>query len=124
MFSKTGEKSAPTGVLNLVRGNVDIVYYKNVAFTNMTQQADAEDLKEVGTNEFSFKAGGHKHKFEAPNSAERDGWFTAVKKIAEEAKAKKEEILASESYKETLAKFSMYTSIVARRMPCIARVVP
>ncbi|KAE9975947.1 hypothetical protein BLS_002332 [Venturia inaequalis] len=92
LFSKTGEKSAPTGVLNL---------------------ADAEDLKEVGTNEFSFKAGGHKHKFEAPNSAERDGWFTAVKKIAEEAKAKKEEILASESYKETLAKFSPVAAVAA-----------
>ncbi|QDS74426.1 hypothetical protein FKW77_006077 [Venturia effusa] len=92
LFSKTGEKSTPTGVLNL---------------------ADAEDLKEVGTNEFSFKAGGHKHKFEAPNSAERDGWFTAVKKIAAEAKAKKEEILASESYKETLAKFSPVAAAAA-----------
>jgi hypothetical protein len=56
--------------------------------------------------------GGHKHKFDAPNSGERDSWFAAVKKIAEDAKAKKEDILASESYKETLAKFSEYNSIV------------
>lgn len=85
LFSKTGEKSAPTGVLNL---------------------ADAEDIKEAGTNEFSFKLGGHKHKFDAPNGGERDSWLAAVKKIAEEAKAKKEEILASDSYKATIAKFS------------------
>lgn len=57
--------------------------------------------------------GGHKHKFDAPNSGERDSWFAAVKKIAEEAKAKKEEILASESYKETLAKFSEFYSMIA-----------
>jgi len=32
----------------------------------------------------------------------------AVKAIAEEAKAKKDEILASDGYKETLAKLSTY----------------
>jgi hypothetical protein len=73
------------------------------------QQADAEDIKETGTTEFSFKLGGHKHKFDAPNGGERDSWLAAVKKIADEAKAKKDEILASESYKATLAKFSMYS---------------
>jgi hypothetical protein len=50
---------------------------------------------------------GQKHKFEALES-ERDSWLAAVKKVTEEAKAKKEEIIHSEGYKEALAKLSMY----------------
>jgi hypothetical protein len=65
--------------------------------------------------------GGHKHKFDAPNGGERDSWLAAVKKIAEEAKAKKDEILASESYKETLAKFSKYSSNALRALHCSSR---
>ncbi|KIW06677.1 uncharacterized protein PV09_02382 [Verruconis gallopava] len=83
-FNKHGEdKAAPSGALNL---------------------ADAEDIKEAGTTEFTFKLHNHKHKFDAQTPAERDSWVLAVKKVAEEAKAKKDEILNSEGYKEALAK--------------------
>lgn len=83
-FNKHGEdKAAPSGALNL---------------------ADAEDIKEGSAGEFTFKLHGHKHKFDAQTAAERDSWVAAVKKIAEEAKAKKEEIVSSEGYKEALAK--------------------
>jgi hypothetical protein len=69
-------------------------------------QADAEEIKAgASADEFSFKLHGHKHKFEAPG--ERDSWLAAVKQVAEEAKAKKEEIVNSEGYKEALAKLSM-----------------
>lgn len=57
-------------------------------------------------SEFTFKLNNHKHKFDAQTGAERDSWLASVKKIAEEAKAKKEEILGSEGYKEALAKLS------------------
>lgn len=74
--------------------------------TNGIMQADAEDIKAAGTSEFIFKLHGHKHKFDAQTAPERDSWLTAVKKIAEEAKAKKDEIVASEGYKEALSKLS------------------
>lgn len=90
-FNKHGEdKAAPSGALNL---------------------ADAEEIKEQGTSEFTFKLHGHKHKFDAQTGAERDGWVAAVKKIAEEAKAKKDEIINSEGYKEALAKLSKFIHI-------------
>jgi hypothetical protein len=73
----------------------------------ISHQADAEDIKAAGTSEFTFKLHGHKHKFDAQTGADRDGWLEAVKKIAEEAKAKKDEIVSSEGYKEALAKLSM-----------------
>jgi hypothetical protein len=69
-------------------------------------QADAEDIKEAGTSEFTFKLHNHKHKFGAQTATERDSWVAAIKKIAEEAKAKKDELVSSEGYKEALAKLS------------------
>jgi hypothetical protein len=83
-FNKHGEdKTAPSGALNL---------------------ADAEDIKPVGTGEFTFRLHGHKHKFDAQTTTERDSWVVGIKKFAEEAKLKKEEIVNSEGYKEALAK--------------------
>lgn len=53
---------------------------------------------------FHFKLHGGKHTFEAHTLAERNGWFLAFEKAIEEAKVAKDEILASESYKEELTK--------------------
>ncbi|ORY15593.1 Pleckstrin homology domain-domain-containing protein [Clohesyomyces aquaticus] len=83
------QKETPAGVLNL---------------------ADATDVTKDGTVAFFFKLHGHKHTFEAQTSPERNGWFVAVEKAVEEAKAKKEEIVNSESYKEQLEKLGSLTS--------------
>ncbi|KAF1968350.1 hypothetical protein BU23DRAFT_558578 [Bimuria novae-zelandiae CBS 107.79] len=77
------EKATPAGVLNL---------------------ADATELTKDGTVAFHFKLHGHKHTFEAQTAAERNGWFVAVEKAIEEAKASKDSVLANETYKEELAK--------------------
>jgi hypothetical protein len=57
-----------------------------------------------GAVAFHFKLHNHKHTFEASTGAERDGWVLAVKNTIEEAKAKREEIINSEGYKEQLKK--------------------
>lgn len=76
-------KATPAGVLNL---------------------SEASDVTKDGTVAFYFKLHGHKHTFETSTSAERNGWFMAVEKAVEEAKAAREEILASEGYKAELEK--------------------
>ncbi|KAF2430526.1 hypothetical protein EJ08DRAFT_697270 [Tothia fuscella] len=91
-FNKHGEKKdSPTGVLNL---------------------ADAEDIKSSGLHEISFKLHNHKHRFEAPE-ADRDSWLAAFKKVAAEAKEKKEEIVNSEGYKEALTKLRPAAAVIA-----------
>jgi hypothetical protein len=92
LFSKTGSKSDIHGVFSL---------------------ADVGDIKAIGTSDFYFKLRGVKHKFDARNSEERDWWVAWIVKTAEEAEAWKDEILASKSYKVTLAKLSMYCPIMA-----------
>lgn len=77
------QKATPAGVLNL---------------------AEATDLSKDGTIVFHFKLHGHKHTFEATSAPERNGWFIAAEKIIEEAKASRDEILASVGYKEQLEK--------------------
>lgn len=77
------QKATPAGVLNL---------------------AEATDLTKDGTIAFHFKLHGHKHTFEATSAPERNGWFMAAEKIIEEAKASRDEILASAGYKEQLEK--------------------
>lgn len=79
------EKSTPAGVLKL---------------------ADATELTKDGAVAFHFKLHGGKHTFEAQTAAERNGWFVAVEKAIEEAKAAKETIVANESYKEELTKLA------------------
>ncbi|KAL1607808.1 hypothetical protein SLS60_002746 [Paraconiothyrium brasiliense] len=77
------EKATPAGVLKL---------------------ADATELTKDGAVAFHFKLHGGKHTFEAQTAAERNGWFVAVEKAIEEAKAAKESIVANETYKEELTK--------------------
>ncbi|KAF2656535.1 hypothetical protein K491DRAFT_374353 [Lophiostoma macrostomum CBS 122681] len=77
------EKATPAGVLNLSEGT---------------------DLSKDGLANFHLKLHGHKHTFEASTLAERNGWFVAIEKAIEEAKAAKEGIVGSESYKEELNK--------------------
>lgn len=79
------QKATPAGVLNL---------------------AEATDLTKDGTIAFYFKLHGHKHTFETTSAPERNGWFMAAEKIIAEAKAAREEILASAGYKEQLEKLS------------------
>lgn len=67
-------------------------------------QADATELSKDGTIGFHFKLHGSKHTFEAQTAPERNGWFVAVEAAIEEAKGKKDEIVASDSYKEQLEK--------------------
>ncbi|KEQ83048.1 hypothetical protein M438DRAFT_375534 [Aureobasidium pullulans EXF-150] len=76
------EKKHPQGVLNL---------------------SEATDLEKATGHEFTFKIHHHKHAFKAANDAERDAWFVAVEKAMTEAKANKDTITSSESYKESLA---------------------
>ncbi|KAJ4296445.1 hypothetical protein N0V90_006490 [Kalmusia sp. IMI 367209] len=86
------EKSTPAGVLKL---------------------ADATELSKDGLVAFHFKLHGHKHAFEAQTAPERNGWFVAVEKAIEEAKAAKEGIVANETYKEELSKLGKPATLAA-----------
>ncbi|KAI4725115.1 hypothetical protein E4T49_07124 [Aureobasidium sp. EXF-10728] len=76
------DKKHPQGVLNL---------------------SEATDLEKATGHEFTFKIHHHKHAFKATSDAERDAWFVAIEKAMTEAKANKDTVTSSESYKETLA---------------------
>ncbi|KAL5407567.1 hypothetical protein PMIN03_007043 [Paraphaeosphaeria minitans] len=84
------EKSTPAGALKL---------------------ADATELAKDGAVAFHFKLHGGKHAFEAQTAAERNGWFVAVEKAIEEAKASTDTIIAKESYKEELSKLGKPTTL-------------
>ena len=71
-------------------------------------QSEATDLTKDGYAAFHFKLNGHKHAFEVTNLAERNGWYVAVEKAITEAKAAKEGIVGSESYKEELTKLGKW----------------
>lgn len=86
------QKETPAGVLNL---------------------ADASELAKDGTVAFHFKLHGGKHSFEAQTAPERNGWFVAFEKAIEDAKAAKEGIVSSESYKEELEKLRKPTTLAA-----------
>ncbi|KFY21656.1 hypothetical protein V493_07215 [Pseudogymnoascus sp. VKM F-4281 (FW-2241)] len=84
-FNKqAGEKSTPTGLINL---------------------ADITNIKEDGV-EFSFVSHGQKHVFQTANIADRDNWVAALKEKSAEAKESTETITGSEGYKEQLAALS------------------
>lgn len=71
----------------------------------MQLQADASNVIKDGYDQFSFKAGGHQHRFEASKPTERDGWVVAIEKAIEEAKGLKEEITGRESYKKNVEEY-------------------
>ncbi|KAL2853753.1 Pleckstrin homology domain-containing protein [Aspergillus pseudoustus] len=85
-FTKRAEdKATPAGIISL---------------------ADISDITKEGSNEFQFKLSGHKHTFQASNTAERDSWIAALEAKSTEAKAEKETITSSESYKAELEKLT------------------
>ncbi|KAL2410526.1 hypothetical protein ABEF95_002200 [Exophiala dermatitidis] len=85
-FAKRVEdKASPVGIINL---------------------ADASNVIKDGYDQFSFKAGGHQHRFEASKPTERDGWVVAIEKAIEGAKGLKEEITGRESYKKNVEEYS------------------
>lgn len=90
------QKETPAGVLNL---------------------ADATELSKDGVLAFHFKLNGDKHTFEASSAAERNGWFIAVEKAIEEAKAAKEGIVSSEAYKEEVKKLAKPTTLAPAAAP-------
>ncbi|KGO78520.1 hypothetical protein PITC_067870 [Penicillium italicum] len=92
-FTKRAEdKATPAGIFNL---------------------ADVSDVTKEGTSEFLFKVAGHKHTFQASSAAERDSWVVAIEAQATEAKAEKETITSSESYKAELEKLTKPAVVVA-----------
>ena len=52
--------------------------------------------------------GTHKHTLQAENTSQRASWIVALEKKVEEAKALKDEITGSDTYKENVKKFSMF----------------
>jgi hypothetical protein len=58
--------------------------------------------------DFSFKLHGHKHIFQAPSRAERDGWLVAVETRSNEGKEAHEGLVGSEGYKNQLETFGKY----------------
>ena len=89
--------------------SVQSFYRTNANFRK--KQAEATDLTKDGTIAFHFKLHGHKHTFEATSAPERNGWFMAAEKIIEEAKASRDEILASAGYKEQLEKLGKFRAM-------------
>lgn len=71
-------------------------------------QADASTVLKEGTTEFSFTVGKTHHRFQANTSTERDSWIVALEKKIEEAKGLKEELVARDSYKKTIAGFGKF----------------
>ncbi|KAK6442933.1 hypothetical protein LTR95_000811 [Oleoguttula sp. CCFEE 5521] len=86
-FNKKGEseRSHPAGILPLY---------------------EATDLKKSSPHEFSFEIHGHKHQFKATSDAERDGWYLAIEKEVELAKASKETVRGSDGYKSEMEKLN------------------
>jgi len=66
-------------------------------------QSEATDLVKEGFNEFSFKLHGHKHTFQTKSLQERDGWLIALQQTAEHAAGRREEMLGSSGYKDSIA---------------------
>jgi hypothetical protein len=95
-------KATPSGVLNLVRTNSRKECVTGLSLTRF--KSEATDLSKDGLANFHLRLHGQKHAFEASTLAERNGWFVAIEKAIEEAKAAKESIVGSESYKEELTK--------------------
>lgn len=70
-------------------------------------KSDVADVTKVDSNEFTFKLNGHKHGFQAPTKAERDGWLVAIESRLADAKASREGIVGSEGYKSRIEQLGM-----------------
>ncbi|KAG9255981.1 Pleckstrin homology domain-containing protein [Emericellopsis atlantica] len=80
-----GEKSAPTGIINL---------------------SDATEPETEGANKFTLTSKGNKHSFKAANAAERDNWVAQLKLKIAEAKELAATVTESATYKSTLESFT------------------
>lgn len=88
-YAKRAEdKPHPAGILNL---------------------GEISDFEKGGFIDFSFKIRGHKHTFQAPTRAERDGWLVAIETRSAAAKEAHEGLVGSEGYKSQLDKFAKST---------------
>lgn len=67
-------------------------------------------------NDFTFKLKGHKHGFQAPTKAERDGWLVAIDTKSNEANAIRESIVGSEGYKSQFEQLSEWNNSMSRTM--------
>lgn len=65
------------------------------------------DVTKGDLNEFTFKLHGHKHGFQAPTKAERDGWLVAIESRLANAKASREGLVGSEGYKSRIEHLGM-----------------
>ncbi|KAI6783275.1 uncharacterized protein J7T54_004302 [Emericellopsis cladophorae] len=80
-----GEKSAPTGIINL---------------------SDATEPETEGANKFTLTSKGNKHSFKAANAAERDNWVAQLKLKIAEAKELAATVTESATYKSTVESFT------------------
>lgn len=70
-------------------------------------KSDVSDVTKGDLNDFTFKLNGHKHGFQAPTKAERDGWLVAIESRLADAKASRDEIVGSEGYKSRIEQLGM-----------------
>lgn len=68
------------------------------------------DVTKGDLNEFTFKLHGHKHGFQAPTKAERDGWLVAIETRLADAKASRDTITGSEGFKSRLEQLGIRNS--------------
>lgn len=68
-------------------------------------QGEMTDFEKGSFNDFTFKINGHKHTFQAPSRAERDGWIVAIETRSSAAKESHEGLIGSDGYKNQLQKF-------------------
>ena len=102
-FAKRAEdKNHPAGILNLVRSIPSIDEVRG----SDKSQGEVSDVAKGDFNDFSFKLHGHKHSFQTPTKAERDGWLVAIETKSNEARAAHEGLIGSQGYKSQLEKYS------------------
>lgn len=112
-LSKTKGEN-PTGIINLVSGIRQLSSDTGVSLLTALQ-ADITDIKEDGTVDFIFHSHGHKHVFQATNTAERDAWVAALKTQSAEAKESSAAVTESEKYKETITSLKPIPAPVAAK---------
>lgn len=101
-FAKRAEdKNHPAGILNLVSSFAPTY----TAQSTDSSQVEVSDVARGDFNDFSFKLHGHKHSFQTPTKAERDGWLVAIETKSKEARAAHEDLISSQGYKSQLEKY-------------------
>lgn len=109
-FAKRAEdKNHPAGILNLVSPELLALGRAWLTYSSF-DQSEATDLSKGDFNDFTFKLNGHKHGFQAPTKAERDGWLVAIDTKSTEAKASREELVGSEGYKSQFEQLSEWNA--------------